>query len=125
MMPKASAWDLADLLAALEQYPLKTRERMTLEYLVIGNVNDGPAEARELVRICSRLKAKLNLIPYNANPGSPYEPPSPDRLLAFEKLIRNKNITAIVRKSKGQDIEAACGQLRASLIQDNLSLKLS
>ena len=69
----------------------------------------------QLVRICSRLKAKLNLIPYNPTPGSPYAPPSPESLLAFERMLWNKNITAIVRKSKGQDIEAACGQLRAAL----------
>lgn len=115
LMPKAARWPLDDLLAALESYPLKTRERITLEYLVIGGVNDGPEQARQLVRLCSRLKAKLNLIPYNPTPGSPYRPPTPEALLAFEKRLWSKNITAIVRKSKGQDIEAACGQLRASL----------
>ena len=115
LMPRAARWPLDELLNALESYPLKTRERITLEYLVIGGVNDGPEQARQLVRICSRLKAKLNLIPYNPTPGSPYAPPSPEALLAFERMLWNKNITAIVRKSKGQDIEAACGQLRAAL----------
>lgn len=85
-MPRAARWHLDDLLAALESYPLKTRERITLEYLVIGGLNDGPEQARQLVRICSRLKAKLNLIPYNPTPDSPYSPPSPEGLLAFEKL---------------------------------------
>ena len=94
LMPRAARWQLDDLLAALESYPLE--------------------QARQLVRICSRLKAKLNLIPYNPTPDSPYSPPSPEGLLAFEKMLWNKNITAIVRKSKGQDIEAACGQLRAA-----------
>ena len=115
LMPRAARWPLDELLNALESYPLKTRERITLEYLVIGGVNDGPEQARQLVRICSRLKAKLNLIPYNPTPGSPYAPPSPESLLALERMLWNKNITAIVRKSKGQDIEAACGQLRAAL----------
>ena len=115
LMPRAARWPLDELLNALESYPLKTRERITLEYLVIGGVNDGPEQARQLVRICSRLKAKLTLIPYNPTPGSPYAPPSPESLLAFERMLWNKNITAIVRKSKGQDIEAACGQLRAAL----------
>ena len=77
-------------------------------------MNDGPEQARELVRICSRLKAKLNLIPYNETPGSPYQPPTPEGLLRFEKMLWSKKVTAIVRKSKGQDIEAACGQLRAA-----------
>ncbi len=86
---------------------------MTLEYLVIGGVNDTAEDAGELVKICSRLKAKLNLIPYNDTPNSPYKAPSPENLLQFEKKLWAKNITAIIRKSKGQDIEAACGQLRA------------
>ena len=114
LMPRAARWHLDDLLAALESYPLKTRERITLEYLVIGGLNDGPEQARQLVRICSRLKAKLNLIPYNPTPGTPYRAPSPEELLRFEKALWAKDITAIVRKSKGQDIEAACGQLRAA-----------
>lgn len=113
LMPKAAKWHLNDLLGALESYTLHTRERMTLEYLVIGGVNDTMEDARELVKICSRLKAKLNLIPYNDTPGSPYKAPTPESLLAFEKALWAKNVTAIVRKSKGQDIEAACGQLRA------------
>ncbi|HJA07795.1 MAG TPA: 23S rRNA (adenine(2503)-C(2))-methyltransferase RlmN [Candidatus Mailhella merdigallinarum] len=115
LMPKAARWPLDELVTALESYPLKTRERITLEYLVIGGVNDGPEQARQLVRLCSRLKAKLNLIPYNPTPGSAYRPPTPESLLAFEKMLWDKHVTAIVRKSKGQDIEAACGQLRAAL----------
>lgn len=115
LMPKAARWPLEDLISALESYPLGARERITLEYLVIGGVNDGPEQARQLIRLCSRLKAKLNLIPYNPTPGSPYKPPTPAALLAFERMLWAKNITAILRKSKGQDIEAACGQLRAAM----------
>lgn len=113
LMPKAAKWHLEDLLSALESYNLHTRERMTLEYLVLGGVNDTQEDAKELVKICSRLKAKLNLIPYNNTPNSPYKAPSPENLLKFEKALWAKNVTAIIRKSKGQDIEAACGQLRA------------
>ena len=109
LMPKAAAWHLEDLLSALESYTLHTRERMTLEYLVLGGVNDTPQDAKELIKICSRLKAKLNLIPYNDTPGSPYKAPSFENLLRFEKALWAKNVTAIIRKSKGQDIEAACG----------------
>lgn len=119
LMPKAARWPLEDLVASLASYPLKTRERITLEYLVIGGVNDGPEQAGQLVRLCARLKAKLNLIPYNPTPGSPYKPPTPEALLAFEKMLWDKRVTAIVRKSKGQDIEAACGQLRASMEQSS------
>ena len=114
LMPKAAQWHLDDLLNTLEAYPLTTRERMTLEYLIIGGVNDSQEHAKELIRVCSRLKAKLNLIPYNNTPNSPFKAPTPQNLLAFEKTLWAKKITAIIRKSKGQDIDAACGQLRAA-----------
>lgn len=115
LMPKAANWPLDKLLAALAAYPLKTREHLTLEYLLIGGLNDQPAHAQELARICLRLKAKVNLIVYNPTPDSPYMPSSPEAVLAFEKVLWEKKITAIVRKSKGQDINAACGQLRAEI----------
>ncbi|MBR3880757.1 MAG: 23S rRNA (adenine(2503)-C(2))-methyltransferase RlmN [Mailhella sp.] len=114
LMPRAAHWHLDDLIAALEDYPLKTRERITLEYLVIAGLNDQPEHVKQLARICVRLKAKLNLIPYNPTPDTPYKAPTPEELLRFEKALWAKDITAIVRKSKGQDIEAACGQLRAA-----------
>ena len=117
IMPKAANWRLDDLLHALSDYPLKTRERITFEYLLLGGVNDGPEHARELVRLLSRLKAKLNLIVYNPTPDSPYTAPSPERVRAFEKILWEKNVTAIVRKSKGQDINAACGQLKTTSLR--------
>jgi 23S rRNA (adenine2503-C2)-methyltransferase len=114
LMPGAAAWPLGEVVAALEAYPLKTRERITLEYLLIAGVNDAPEQARQLARLCARLKAKLNLIPCNPAPFSLFRPPDPETLAAFTKVLREKNITAILRKSRGQDIEAACGQLRAA-----------
>lgn len=117
LMPKAAHWPVEELIAALETYPLKTRERVTFEYLLLGGVNDGIEEARELVRLVSRTKGKLNLIVYNPAEGSPYEAPTPERVLAFEKHLWSKNITAIIRKSRGQDIKAACGQLKASELE--------
>jgi 23S rRNA (adenine2503-C2)-methyltransferase len=117
LMPRAAAWPLDELVASLEKYPLKPRERITLEYLLIGGVNDGPEQARQLARLCSRLKAKLNLIPCNPTPLSPFRPPGREAVLAFEKILRDKNILAVLRKSRGQDIEAACGQLAAGVRQ--------
>lgn len=113
LMPVAASWQLDELLASLKAYPLKTRERITFEYLLIGGVNDSENEARQLVRILSELKAKLNIIVYNPTPDSPYKAPDEERILAFEQYLWRHHITAIVRKSKGQDISAACGQLRA------------
>ena len=114
IMPKAARWPLDDMLAALENYPLKARERLTFEYLLLGGVNDSPEHAKGLARIMSRLKAKLNLIVYNEADGLPYKAPTPEAVLAFEQYLWNKGITAILRQSKGADIKAACGQLAAS-----------
>ena len=115
IMPKAARWPLDSLMESLRSYPLKTRERLTFEYLLLGGVNDSLEQARELSRLMSRIKGKLNLIVYNAVEGAPYKAPTPEAVLAFEKYLWSKNITAIVRKSKGQDINAACGQLRAAV----------
>ncbi len=114
IMPKAAkGWHLDSLINELSRYNLKSRERITLEYLLIGEVNDSIHEAKELVKICSHLKAKLNLIPYNQTPHAPYKSPSPERLREFQQYLNNKGIVAVFRKSKGADIAAACGQLKA------------
>ena len=114
IMPHAARWALDDLMRALRSYPLKTRERLTFEYLLLGGVNDSINEARELARLMAHVKGKLNLILYNPAEGAPYKAPEPEAVLAFEHYLRSKHITAIVRKSKGLDIDAACGQLRAN-----------
>ncbi len=113
IMPKAARLPLDELVEMLAAYPLKTRERITFEYLLLGGVNDGLEHARGLVRLLSKIKGKLNLIVYNPTPGAPYEAPDAERVLAFERILWDKGITAVVRKSKGQDINAACGQLRS------------
>ncbi|MDR2574687.1 MAG: 23S rRNA (adenine(2503)-C(2))-methyltransferase RlmN [Desulfovibrio sp.] len=113
LMPKAAHWPLPKLIRALKTYPLKTRERITLEYLLINGVNDSQEHARELARLVAEVRGKLNLIVYNPVEGLPYAAPEPERILAFEQCLWKRRITAVVRKSKGQDISAACGQLRA------------
>ena len=116
IMPRAASWPLEDLVRTLAAYPLKTRERLTFEYLLLGGVNDGPEHARALAKLMAKVKAKLNLIVYNPVPGAPYAAPSPERVAAFSEILHAKHITAIIRKSKGQDIKAACGQLRAETL---------
>jgi 23S rRNA (adenine2503-C2)-methyltransferase len=113
IMPQAARWPLDDLMRALRAYPLKPRERLTFEYLLLGGVNDSLSEATELARLMAHVKGKLNLILYNPAEGMPYKAPEPDAVLAFETYLRDKHITAVVRKSKGLDINAACGQLKA------------
>lgn len=111
IMPRAAQWPLKDLISTLRSYPLETRERLTFEYLLLGGVNDTTQHAQELARLLSHIKAKLNLIAYNPTPDSPYTAPSPEHILAFQKVLWAKGIVATLRKSKGQDIDAACGQL--------------
>ncbi len=118
IMPKAAQWHLDDLMQSLRTYPLKARERITFEYLLLGEVNDSPTHARELVRLLSHTKAKLNLIVYNpsGDEHEPYQAPTQARIQAFEQYLWSKGITATLRKSKGADINAACGQLKAAAI---------
>lgn len=111
IMPQAANWDLEKMLEALSEYPLKTRERITFEYLLLGGVNDSLEHARQLTRILSHIKAKLNLIVYNPVEGLPFKAPDPETVATFQKYLCDRNITAILRKSRGSDIEAACGQL--------------
>lgn len=111
IMPRASAWALPDLISSLKNYPLKTRERITFEYLLLAGINDGPDDAKKLAALISGIKAKLNIITFNEIAGARYTAPSPERQATFLKILRDKNITAIIRKSKGADISGACGQL--------------
>jgi len=113
IMPGAAKLPLGELIELLRQIPLKPRESLTFEYLLLAGVNDADADARELVRLLSRVKAKVNLIVYNATPGLPFRQPSPERVFAFQEILKAKGLVATVRKSKGADIAAACGQLRA------------
>ncbi len=114
LMPINRRYPLRDLLAALSRYPLEARERLTFEYLLIRDFNDAPADADALVRLLSRLPAKINLIPLNPDPvlGADMRPPAPSRVEAFRRRLKAKGMTATVRKRRGDDVSAACGQLR-------------
>ncbi|WP_027370614.1 23S rRNA (adenine(2503)-C(2))-methyltransferase RlmN [Desulfovermiculus halophilus] len=115
IMPAASRLlPLSDLMDTLQAIPLKPRQRITVEYILLGGVNDGLNQARDLNRLLSRLKCKINLISFNPAPELPYTAPDPDAVAAFEHFLRSKGQTVTLRKSKGQDIQAACGQLRNS-----------
>lgn len=113
IMPGAAGWPLDDMMATLESYPLKTRERITFEYLLLKGVNDRLEHARQLARLVSGVKSKINLILFNPVPDLPYERPDEKAVEAFQKYLFDKNIMSIVRKSRGADIAAACGQLYA------------
>ena len=117
LMPKAARVPLDELLAALDAYPLKSRERVTYEYIMLGGVNDSILHAKQLVKLLGQRRCKVNLIGYNppppeVNPNPPYRAPDPAGVLAFEEYLRSKRITTFIRRSMGQDIAAACGQLK-------------
>ena len=116
LMPINRSYPLADLLAACRDYPLPPRKRITFEYILLDGVNDSPQQARKLVSILHGIRAKVNLIPFNA--VSPllelgYRKPSEERMLAFQEVLQKAQLTAIIRQSRGADIGAACGQLVA------------
>ena len=113
LMPIARTVSLEQLKAALMDWQAATGDMLTLEYLLIRDKNCGRREAKELVRFIHGLRAKVNLIPFNAFPGLPYERPEEEQIRAFQRYLTERHIAAPVRHSKGLDISAACGQLAA------------
>lgn len=115
IMPVNRKYPMADLLAALKEYELPHRRRITMEYVLIRGVNDSPAHARRLIKTLHGLKAKVNLIPFNPWPGCTLEAPDPDAVAAFEDRLKDSPYTVMLRKEKGKDILAACGQLAGGI----------
>jgi len=113
LMPINKKYPIADLLAACREYPLRPRERLTCEYVLLADVNDSPADARRLSELLRGLRAKVNLIPWNPAPGLPFSPPTEARLAEFQQILTQQRLLAFIRRSRGQDINAACGQLAA------------
>jgi len=111
LMPITRKYHLAGLMEACRAYPLRPWERLTFEYVLLGGVNDTDADARRVVRLLARLKAKVNLIALNPGPGIPYDTPAPERVNSFQAIIR-RSMPCFIRKPRGRDIFAACGQLK-------------
>jgi len=115
LMPVNQRYPLVQLMAACRKFPLAPRERITFEYILIRGVNDSLDDAKRLVRLMHGVKAKVNLIPFNEHEGSPFRSPTQEAIEAFQTYLLSRNIVAIRRASKGQDISAACGQLKGQL----------
>lgn len=111
LMPATKNWPLKELLAAIRRFPLPTRKRVLLEYVLLDGVNDSSADARELVKIARSISAKVNLIPFNSFPGAPFRPSGPKATAAFQQVLWDHGMMAIIRKSRGDEHLAACGQL--------------
>jgi 23S rRNA (adenine2503-C2)-methyltransferase len=111
LMPIDARYPLEDVVAAAQRYPIPRGGRVTYEYVLLRGVNDSPADARALVRLLAGARAKVNLIPLNPAPEIPFEPPTPEAVDAFCSVLAHAHLTVSVRRPRGRDILAACGQL--------------
>ena len=116
LMPVNRSWNLEALMAAVRRYPLAPRQRVFFEYVMLEDVNDTAEDAGRLGRLLRGIRAKVNLIPFNDWEGSGFRRPPLARILAFQAILLDAGITTTVRWSKGEDIGAACGQLKESTV---------
>ncbi|MHA7875879.1 23S rRNA (adenine(2503)-C(2))-methyltransferase RlmN [Roseivivax sp.] len=115
LVPINKRWNIETLLAALKEYPrLSNSERITFEYVMLKDVNDSDADVRRLVKLISGIPAKINLIPFNEWPGAPYERSDWSRIQAFADIIYKAGYASPIRTPRGEDIMAACGQLKSA-----------
>lgn len=111
IVPPTKKYSLQDIIDACKRFPLSKRRRIMFEYVMLKGVNDSDEDARKLVKVLSGVKAKVNLLPLNEAAGIPFERPSDERVNTFAKILAGKGLMVSVRKSRGRDIRAACGQL--------------
>lgn len=119
IMPVNRKWPLKKLLQACRDFPLSPRRRITFEYVLLGGINDSLEDAHRLVTLLKGIKSKINLIPYNTSSRTSasvrtFNTPDDEKVLAFQNVLKKAHMTAIIRKSMGSDIAAACGQLKAA-----------
>jgi 23S rRNA (adenine2503-C2)-methyltransferase len=112
LMPINQTYPIRELVECLRRFPLKRRQRITLEYVMLKGVTDSPAEAKALARIARKIPAKINLIPLNEAPDLDFRRPEDEAIQRFQQILRNEGIEVFLRKSRGDDISAACGQLK-------------
>jgi len=115
LMPLNRKWDLEKLMAAAREFPLRNRERITFEYVLLDGVNDSVQNAGEVVELLRGMRAKVNLIALNPGPGIDFSTPEQARVLAFQQVLVRAGIPAFVRRPRGRDIFAACGQLKRTV----------
>lgn len=124
LVPINKRWPIADLVEALREYPkVSNSERITFEYVMLKDVNDSDEDARRLIKLIEGIPAKINLIPFNEWPGAPYERSDWSRIKAFADIIYNAGYASPIRKPRGEDIMAACGQLKSATERERKSRK--
>lgn len=125
IMPITRKWNIASLLDALATIPLRTREWVTFEYVLLGGVNDSPQHVRELIALLSGLRCKVNLIVWNAGPDMPFHQPDAVRVAEFQASVMAAGIPTYIRRPRGRDIYAACGQLKRTVEQSAPLVEIS
>ncbi len=121
VMPINRKWNLEAILEAARQFPLRSRERLTFEYVLLSGVNDAPSNARELVELLRGIRAKVNLIALNPGPEIPFQTPSQSAVESFQQILTAAGIPAYLRRPRGLDIYAACGQLKRTTALTSLT----
>jgi 23S rRNA (adenine2503-C2)-methyltransferase len=111
IMPINKKWNIKSLLEACRNFPLDSRRRITFEYVLLAGVNDSPHDALRLAQLLNGLRAKVNLIAWNFNPQLPFQTPDAKRIARFKEILEGRGLSAFLRKPRGTDIYAACGQL--------------
>jgi 23S rRNA (adenine2503-C2)-methyltransferase len=124
IMPITRKWNIAALFEALDTIPLRNREWITFEYVMLGGINDSLADAEELIALVRNMRCKINLIVWNSGPNMPYHEPTQAGVYAFQKLVIDAGIPAYIRRPRGRDIYAACGQLKRTVESDPLPAPL-
>jgi len=117
IMPINRKWDIADILKAARHFPLRRKEKITLEYVLLGGTTDTTEQARSLTKLVAPLRdrCKVNLIAWNPGPGTEFHTPDPRAVRTFQEMLVSQNIPAYIRKPRGRDIYAACGQLKRTM----------
>jgi 23S rRNA (adenine2503-C2)-methyltransferase len=119
IMPITNKWKIAQLLEAVRKIPLRTREWVTFEYVLLGGINDQPQHAQEVLRLLKGMRAKVNLIVWNPGPGMGYRQPEPEDVGVFQKTLIDGGVATYIRRPRGRDIYAACGQLKRTVAEES------
>ncbi|WP_255484226.1 23S rRNA (adenine(2503)-C(2))-methyltransferase RlmN [Granulicella sp. 5B5] len=122
VMPITRKWNIATLLEAVQKIPLRTREWVTFEYVLLGGVNDQQQHAREVLALLAGMRAKVNLIVWNPGPGIDYHQPTVEDVAVFQKMLIAGGIATYIRRPRGRDIYAACGQLKRTVSEESQGL---
>jgi len=115
LMPLNRKWNLEQLMTAAREFPLRNRERITFEYVLLNGVNDAVENAKQVIELLHGIRAKVNLIALNPGPGIEFSTPGDDRVAAFQQVLIKAGIPTFVRRPRGRDIYAACGQLKRTV----------